>query len=257
MAEKQEFWTEQRLKTGIYVLIAGIVIIIIAIAGWWYYLNRPEGSTPPVLQRSITEAQAAIKKNPNDINARLTLAQLYIQNKQYNDAIVECKLVIKSSKNNEIAYSLMGIAEDLSGDKKTAITYYKKTIDLGAKKEMSGLNAALIQARFRLGKIYLDQKNYDGALVQFQTLADTNSMDADSRYYLGLTFYDMKQYDKSIEWLEQAVRYVPDYYEAFYKLGQAYEKKGDKAKAIDAYKKALKAKPEYQEAKDALARLEK
>ncbi len=257
MAEKQEFWTEQRLKAGIYVLIAGILIVTIAIAGWWYYLNRPEGSTPPVLQRAMDEAKAAIKKNPNDIGARITLAQLYIQNKMYDEAITECKLILKSSKDSEYAYSLMGIAEDLSGDKKAAEKYYLKAIELGSKKSMSQLNPAIVESRFRVGKIYLDQKKYDKALVQFQTLADQNAMDADSRYYMGVTLYRMGKYDKSIEWLEKAVKFVPDYYEAFYMLGQAYEKKGDKAKAIEAYKKALSAKADYQEAKDALARLEK
>lgn len=257
MAEKKEFWTEQRLKTGIYILVAGIIIVIIAMAGWWYYLNKPEGSTPPVLQRAMDEAKASIKKNPNDIGARITLAQLYLQNKMYDEAIAECKLVLKSSKDNEYAYSLMGVAEDLKGNQKAAEKYYLKAIELGSKKTMSQLNPAIVESRFRVGKIYLDQKKYDKALLQFQTLADQNSMDADSRYYLGLTLYKMGKYDKAIESLEGAVKFVPDYYEAFYTLGQAYEKKGDKDKAIEAYKKALKAKSDYQEAKDALARLEK
>ncbi len=257
MAEKQEFWTEERLKTGIYVLIAGILIIIIAIAGWWYYLNKPEGSTPPVLQRSINEAKARLKKNPNDMDAHVQLAQLYLQNKQYADAIAECKIIIKADKENEVAYALYGIAEDEQGNTKKAIEYYKKTIEVGEKKRRSNTNPAIVQARFRLGKIYLDQKKYDEALVQFRTLADQNGMDSDSRYYIGLTMYRKGGYDEAINWLEQAVKFVPDYYEAFYTLGQAYEKKGDKAKAIEAYKSALKAKPDYQEAKDALAKLEK
>jgi tetratricopeptide (TPR) repeat protein len=257
MAEKQEFWTEERLKKGIIYLIIGIVVVAAATFGWWYYLNKPEASTPPVLQRQINDALARSKKNPNDVGAHILLAQLYLQDKRYDDAITECNLILKKNKGNEYALSLMAIAYDENGNKSAAIKYYKQAITAGTKKQNSGLNPAVVESRFRSGKIYLAQKNYDLALVQFQTLADQNSMDADSRYYLGVTFYDMKQYDKSIEWLLQATKFVPDYYEAFYQLGQAYEKKGDKTKAIAAYKQALKGKADYADAKNALARLEK
>jgi tetratricopeptide (TPR) repeat protein len=261
MAEtaKKEFWTESRLKKGIIWLIVGIVLVAGATAGYWYYLNMPEGSTPPVLQREIDQAMASIKKNPKDLAAHITLAQLYIQNKDYDDAIIECKNVIKADKEKEFAiysYALMGIAYEGKGEEKTAIANYKKAIDIGDKEEMSRLNPGVVESRFRLGKIYLDQKNWDGALLQFQTVADQNSMDADSRYYLGLTFYRMGQYDQAIESLEKSTQYVPDYFEAFYLLGASYEKKGEKEKAIAAYKQALKGKADYAEAQDALDRLQ-
>jgi tetratricopeptide (TPR) repeat protein len=255
MAEKQEFWTEARLKKGIIWVVGGILVVILATAGWWYYLNKPEGATPPVLQRAITDALAREKKTPSAIGPHIELAQLYIQNKQYDDGIVECDLILKIQKDNEFGLSLKGIAYDLKGNQTAAISYYQKTIALASKRGMSALNPAIVESRFRLAKIYLDQKKYDAALVQFQTLADQNAMDADSRYYLGLTFYKKGAYDKAIDWELQATRYVPDYYDAFFVLGQAYEKKGDKAKAIAAYKSALKGKADFKEAKDALARL--
>lgn len=258
MAEKQEFWTERRLKQGIIALVVGIAIVAAGIFGWYYWLNKPEGgSVPPVIQRQIDEAKAAIKKNKNDIGSRIALAQYYIQIKNYDDAIAECQLILKTNKENEYAVSLIGVSYDLKGDQKNALKYYQKTILLGEKKKMSQLNPAIVEARFRSGKIYLSQKNYDMALVQFQALSDQNATDADSRYYLGLTFYQMGKNDKAIEWLEKATRFVPDYFDAFYTLGQAYEKQGDKAKAIAAYKQAIKSKPDFQEAKDALAKLEK
>jgi len=255
MGGKQEFWTEARLKKGIIAFAIGIVIIIVATFGWWYWLNKPEGSTPPVLQRAIDEAEAKVKKNPSDLDARTLLVQLLIQDKQYDDAMIECKILLKSDKENELVYALMGVIEDEEGNDKAAIKNYQKAIDLGEKKKMSQLNPAIVESRFRMGKIFLDQKKYDNALLQFQLLADQNAMDADSRYFLGLTFLKMGAYDKAIEWEEAATRYVPDYYEAFYVLGQAYEKKGNKQKAIAAYEQALKAKSDYEEAQDALDKL--
>lgn len=257
MAEKKEFWTEARLKKAIIWVVAGIVIVAAATAGWWYYLNKPEGSTPPVLQRSIDDAKAKAKKTPKDINVHFTLAQLYIQNKQYNEAISECNIMLKLQKDNEYAYSLLGIAYEAKGNISKAIEFYNKAIKTGSGKQQASLNPALVEARFRLGKIYLDQKKYNEALVQFQTVADSNSMDADSRYFIGLVAYRQGFYDKAIDSELAATRFVPDYFDAFFVLGQAYEKKGDKTKAIAAYKAALKAKPDFKDAKDALARLEK
>lgn len=257
MAERNEFWTEQRLKTTITWLTIGIIAVIIAMVGWYWYLNKPEAATPPVLQRSIDDALAKIKKNPNDMDAHLQLAQLYLQNKQYDESKTELKIIIKKDKENEVAYVLLGIVEDSTGNKKAAVADYRKAIEFGSKKPQRQLNPAITEARFRVGKIYLDQKNYDYAMNEFMVLADNNATDADARYFLGLTYYRMGKYDQAIQSLEQATRFVPDYYEAFYTTGQAYEKKGDKAKAIAAYKAALKGKSDYAPAKEALSRLEK
>jgi tetratricopeptide (TPR) repeat protein len=256
MAEEQGFWTEARLKSGITWLIVGIIAIVLAgAAGYWYYYLKPVESTPRIIEKAINEALAAAKKNPNDLGPHITLAQLYIQDKRFDDAIVECKLILKIDKKNEYGMSLMGVAYEAKGNITTAIKYYKQAIATADVKQWANINPARKEAMFRLGKIYIDQKKYDDAIKIFDPMVKADKMDADSRYFLGVAYLRKGEADKAIELLLVATRYVPNYYEAQFALGQAYEKKGDKASAIKAYEMALKYKSDYTEAQDALNRL--
>lgn len=249
--------TEQLLKKGIWVTAAAIVAVVIALGGYWYYLNRPSGEIPPVLQQSIDQAKADVTKNPNNLDAHVKLAQFYIQAKMYDDAIEECTIILKIDKESEFGMSLMGVAYQEKGNTDKAVTYYKKAIEVGEKKKFARINPAVNEARFRLGQIYLDRKKWDDAINIFKPMVERNAIDADSKYYLGLAFFGKGQYDAAIEQFEAAIAFVPDYAEANYALGQTYEKKGDRKKAAEAYKAALKYKPDYAEAKTALARVEK
>ncbi len=257
MNGKREFLTEERLKKGIWITGIGIIVALAALFGYWYYLNRPASGPSFILQKSITEKEQQVKKQPNSKSTHLELAQLYLQAKRFDDAIDECKAVLKLSPEDSVAYTFMGIAYEEKGNTKTAIDYYNKAIKKSESSEMKGLNPAFTESVFRLGRIYMDQKKYDKAIELFTKSVQYNSIDSDARYNLGLAYLRSGKYDQAIEQLSVATRYVPDYYEAQYALGQAYEKKGSKEEAIKQYKLTLKYEPDYKPAKDALARLEK
>jgi len=257
MNEKKEFLTEERLKKGIWITSIGIVIVIAALFGYWYYLNRPATGPSQILQKSITEKEQQLKKQPNSKAVHLELAQLYLQAKRFDDAIDECKAVLKINPEDSMAYTFMGIAYEAKGKTNTAVDYYNKAIQKAEGSEMKGMNPAFTESVFRLGRIYMDQKKYDKAIELFTKSVSYNSIDSDARYNLGLAYLKKGMYDEAIAQLTIAVRYVPDYVEAQYALGQAFEKKGNKENAIKSYKMALKYKSDYKPAKDALKRLEK
>lgn len=257
MNEKKEFLTEERLKKGIWITGVLIVVVVALLFGYWYWLNRPATGPSQILQKSITEKEQQVKKQPNSKSAHLELAQLYLQAKRFDDAIDECKAVLKMSPEDSLAYTFLGIAYEAKGNTRTAIDYYNKAINKSESSQMKGLNPAFTESVFRLGRIYMNQKKYDKAIELFTKSVQYNSIDSDARYNLGVAYLRSGKYDQAIEQLTVATRYVPDYYEAQYALGQAYEKKGDKEDAIKQYKLTLKYKSDYQPAKDALARLQK
>ncbi len=255
MAKSGEFLTEERLKKGIWIVSIAIAIVAVGILGYWFYLNRPPTAVPEILQTTIKELEKKVKENPNSLEAHAELGQLYLQSKRYDDAIDEGKTILKISKDNSFGNALLGMAYEAKGKTKTAIDYYKKAIERSEQEEMKGLNPALTESTFRLGKIYMDQKKYDEALELFQKSVSYNTIDSDARYNLGLVYLRQKKYDEAIEQFNTAVKFVPDYYQAWYRLGEAHEKKKNEKEAIEAYENALKYNEDYKEAKEALDRL--
>lgn len=254
MADKG-FWTEARLKTAIKWLAIGIIVVIFATAGWWYYLNRPKEAVPHALQKSYDEAKKKVDKNPNDMGARVELAQIYIKMEKYDDAIGELNLVVKQKKDDAYVHVLLGIVYEQKKETNKAIKEYKKAIDMARKDPLKGVKPALSEALYRLSDVYLSQKKNDEAIKYLTEAVILNQIDSDSLYKLGVAYYRKDDYDNAITNLANAVRYVPNFYEAHYALGQAYEKKGDKEKAKKAYEAALKYNPQYEQAKEALDKL--
>lgn len=254
MADK-ELLTEERLKTAIKWVAIGILIVILATAGWWYYLNRPKESVPKILQKAYDDAKKKVDKNPNDMGARVELAQMYLKMGEYDSALAELNFVVKQKKADAYVHVLLGIVYEQKKETNKAITEYKKAIDMDRKEPMKGVNPALSEGLYRLSDIYLSQKKYDEAIKYLTEAVVLNQIDSDSLYKLGVAYYRKGDYDNAITNLVNAVRYVPNFYEAQYALGQAYEKKGDKEKAKRAYEAALKENPQYEQAKTALDKL--
>lgn len=255
MAEKPEFWTEARLKKGITWLVVGIVVVVAGMAGYWYYLNRPQTGVPTVIQRQIDTARADITKDPKMIEPRIRLGQLLIQANDFNGAIAELQAALKLQKDNDIAIVLIGVAYEEQGKTAAAVKQYKTAIEASKAQKMNKLDPAVTEAMYRLANIEINEKEFSSAATLMQQVSASNSMDSDAHYYLGLAYNGLKKYDDAINELVQAVRFVPDYYQANYALGQAYEGKGDKDSARKAYEAALKYKSDYQPAKTALDKL--
>jgi tetratricopeptide (TPR) repeat protein len=256
MADK-EFWTEARLKAAIKWAVVGIIAVILATAGVWYYYSVYPKQAPTILDRSLDEALKKSAKSPKDISLHLAVAEIYMQQKKYDDAINELETTVKLDKNNDMAYALEGICYEAKGNDKKAETSYLKAISIGDKREMQGVNPALFESYYRLGRMYFRQSKNDKALEMMTKASSVNNIDSDSLYWLGRIYFAKGDFAKAEENLLKATRFAPDFYEAQYWLGQTYEKLGKKAEAIKAYEQALSYKKNYTQAQDALNKLKK
>lgn len=256
MAEK-EFWTEARLKTAIKWVAVGIIAVILATSGVWYYYSVYPKQAPTVLDRALDEALKKSAKSPKDASLHLAVAEIYMQQEKWDDAIKELETSAKLQENNNIAYALEGVCYEAKGNDKKAETFYKKAIAIGEKGEMKGIDPALFESYYRLGRMYFRQGKTDKALEMMTEASSVNNIDSDSLYWLGRIYYKKGDCTKAEENLLKATRFTPDFYEAQYWLGQTYEKLDKKDEAIKAYEQALSYKKDYKQAQDALDNLKK
>src|SRR6185503_15926592 len=111
------------LRLGIMALVVGVVAVVLI------YIKAPHVSAQPTLIEQQTQlAEAAIRKTPGDIGARLTLAKIYQKSKRTDEALKQYDEVLKADPSHRTA--LLGRASVLTakGDLKAAsVTYHKIT----------------------------------------------------------------------------------------------------------------------------------
>jgi tetratricopeptide (TPR) repeat protein len=248
--------SDKTINTAIKVVAVLIVIVLVVGLGYLAYRQLgPKNQIPPLVQEEIDKTLQTIAKNPNNADARVTLAGLYIGQKMWDDAQTELDSATSINKNHIGALTLLGQVAEARGQTAKAVEYYKKAIALSDKSEFKSLNPYMYESIYNLGSIYIVQKKFKEAIEVLQKGISINPIDSDLRIKLGEAYLLNKQPDEAIKELEEGLKYVPNFAEGYYWLGRAYELKGDKEKAKANYELALKNKPGYKQAEEALSKL--
>lgn len=86
---------------------------------------------------------AAIKKNPNDRQAYEALGRLYLENRNYADAVEIYQFLLRLDAARDIYYSNLGLAHYSQQDYKAAISAYEKALNLNSKVPTRWVNLSL------------------------------------------------------------------------------------------------------------------
>ena len=97
------------------------------------------------------------------------------------------------------------------------------------------------EAYLAVGKYYIEKRQFDLALKQFQILSESGEEEqrAEALYQVGICHYSMNDYDKAFGALRQVTNEYPGSVfanEAYYYMGQCHFKLGRWAKAVEALK---------------------
>jgi len=194
----------------------------------------------------------------------LLLANLLVRQKNFEGAKEHIDRVLKGSPNDLLALQAKSSLLGIMGDKAGVYAVLREIRDSHPDKSAA--------AQFRLGQLYLSEKKYDKAIVEFENalkaIPDSvralagvvntylaaeepnkavGRIDAFLKAYpknpvafamLGQVNLGMKNYPEAVEWLKKALEIKPDYKAAMSSLFSAYEvqNKGDEA---DAYLQKL------------------
>lgn len=233
--------------------------------------------------RQTKEAlEKCLELKPEDANARLKLAELYIYVKEYKKALSLLKEVTDADKLNAKAYFLKGLSFKLAGDTAAAISSYQRCVELdqeyyhaymqlgvlfGAKhnpvaldyyNNALNLNTQSTEALYAKSLFYQDHGDIKSAVSGYNML-----LQIDSTYYFGyynlgyIAFNVEKDFRKATVLFTKAIKFNPAYAEAYYMRGLSFEQLGEYAKSIRDYTESLKIAPGYELAVVGLDRVEK
>jgi len=208
------------LRLGVLVLVIGAL----AFAGL-YYKDQHVDAGPSMIDRQTQAAEAAVKKAPNNIAARLALAASYRAVKRFEDSLSQYDEILKADKGNRFA--LLGQGEVLlaKGDLKAAAAAYTKITSVGTKGEFAGADPQLQEAHYFLGSIAVKQGRTKEAITELEAALKITRTDSDALYLLGVARLREGSTQLAVDSLKQALLFVPTgWCEPYSQLAVAYTK---------------------------------
>jgi len=244
-----------RINLFIKLVIVLIIASGAAFAGFYFYNQRQMGMEAKV-SRASTALEKQVSKNPLNADARVALAQAYINEGEYDKAIDQLKEALRINSEHQSAIVYMGIAYMKKEDNKNAEKYFMREIEMFGGAGFKYENKYLEEAFFNMAVINFQKKDYDKALQFAAQATEIGRSDADNQFMMGRIYLAKGSYEEAVIKFQEATKFDPKFADAHYGLGQAYEKLGDKDKAIEEYRAVIKLAPKFEEAQEAIDRLE-
>lgn len=143
------------------------------------------------------------KQNQKDENAviQLKIAQLYMEEANYEQAEIAAEKVLHLDSNNAAALNLLANVYKQNGDLDKALDFLIKAIQL---------NPFAVNFYIELAKIYQTRRELEQAAETLQNGLRSNPMNLDLLQALGLLFYQQGFYKRSEEYLKQAAAIDPN-----------------------------------------------
>ncbi|MFD2515471.1 tetratricopeptide repeat protein [Pontibacter locisalis] len=234
-------------------------------------LNKPEEALPLALQAERNSFQSS--------SLYVLLGELYLQQKDYQQARAYLDKAQQMSPYDEFAFYYKGRLAEISKDTSRAIRNYKLALEqapefMEPQRELAGLYVAkgdyvtakpyLMQARekaekdglvwYYTGLLYQGEQKQDSAAYSFAKAVALTDTLQEAHYKLGLLRYNQGDTDASLRHLEKATRYKgkPGY---LMTLAGAYERSGQYDKSLQAYQHLVALEPRNTYGNQAVSRL--
>lgn len=194
------------------------------------YLTDP-GSGPSSAERDVKEAEAAVRADPNDPAARLSLASAYLRADRSEDALGQFQEALVIEPENEEALLGAGVSQLELGRLEGAVEAFGAIVALNQDNPYAEVNQRLETAHYYLGRVYREQGRLDESINELRLALKINRSDADVLFELGQSFHASGQYEDAVSAYEVALAFVPDFVEAYEGLRESAQAGGDAPKA--------------------------
>lgn len=186
---------------------------------------------PVAKVRSLLEA---IQNNPWESRPYNNLAELFIEHKQFNDAVAIFEIAANRLPTAFDLYYNWGRVYYYQEQHEKALEYYQKAVAGDPQNYLFANN---------LGYAFVKLKRNSEAIEQFQKVIALAPQFPNAYHGWGLSLYQQGEYKGAIEQLQKALKWAPRYANAWYTLGQVYRAQGKQDAAEDAFTQILECQP--------------
>lgn len=146
-------------------------------------------------EAGAAELEATIKKDPGQIQAAISLANLYIASGSGNRAAQIAADLVKRQPNNAGFFNLLGSALATKGDRTGARAAFEQSLKL---------DAAYPDPQLNLVRLDIAERKQDAAQKRLNALLAKNPKDMEAMLETANLFSSLGQADESLRWLVKA-----------------------------------------------------
>jgi tetratricopeptide (TPR) repeat protein len=200
---------------------------------------RPNPSTREEKGSVVSAIKHYERSAPND--SLFDKAEKSIKDKDYSRAITLLRQIVSTDQKDFEAWTELGTAYFLT-----------KNIDESEKAYLNALEIepTFVLALLDLGKLRLEQKNFDGAVEVLSKAAVLRPPSAEINYFLGEAYLDLKKGSKAVAYMNEAIKIDPiGKAEIHLRIADIYNAVGLKNLAALEYEKFLEKRADYPDKK--------
>lgn len=211
------------LKYGIGIIAALLVLAALGFSAFYYFSFLAPRDPGTQVQSQTRELEQAVKDNPNDADARASVAKVYYEEGRYDQAASQAEAALKLNPKHQGALLVLGETSYARGDTDRAIEALQNFVNLNKGSSTAKANLNLELVYYTLGGIYASRGKPDAAIENYRAALEIDAGDADAQLGLGRVLEKAGRHDEAIVAFNGATRYVPDFREAYEGLLNCYE----------------------------------
>lgn len=239
--------------------IIAVLVAIVLIGAYLAYImmaNRSNLETASPASREIDAYIALVRKNPNDIDTRMRLAQALAVAGRDREAIEQYQQVLSINKNFVPALSGLGFELMKQKDWAGGETYFKRVIELTEETTPESARSSSLEIAYHYAGIALmEQKDYTGAVGYLKEALRQRRDASDTSYALAVCYQRLDIEDGQRDMLEYTLLFDPRMPEANYDYGLLLLKDGDIAGAAEHFRTSADEAPYKKEPQEQLDKL--
>src|SRR6185436_8515619 len=218
--------------------------------------EKREVKSDDVAQRLIAENERRLQSEPKNLKLLRTLAELYLQKKEFDKALEYGERIRSSEGGNDPSLdrlisdiTLRKFDDSLAKLDQSAPDYAEQSGRIQAQRDEYQMTETKsraeryptdLQIRFDLGELYFKAGKVSEAIQEFQKAQNYPAKRLQAMGYLGQCFARGGKYDMAARKLQDAIKEKPIFdeekKELVYQLGSVLEKMNKREEAIEQFK---------------------
>ncbi len=197
------------------------------------------------LKKGQGRLNEVLDKDPQNSSALFLTGNYALMNKDTIKALKYIQAAINENQDFFNAYDLMGVLYSAKGDI-LALDYFNTALRLAPNQ---------YDIHYKVGMFYQSLKLYEQALEAYERALEINPNHQTSMHNIAVISIFSQNYSKSIDYFTRAIQLDASYIEAYFGRGYAYELSGDLLKSELDYRTSLMLNPKYIPSREAMSRL--
>lgn len=210
------------LNRLVRIALIGVIAIALFFAGFYYFDRYVNINNQSPLEMGTSDLEIQVRKNPDDPQPRLALAEQYLRAHDYPGAIDQAQQVLNKFPDSDRALFVLGMGNSMAGNTEAGVRYLEQFVDLHKNGPDAQSDNALQTGLYYLGINYLRIGRSTDAISSLTQAVVINPTDADALYQLGLAFLRTGKCPDALENFKKAVLFVPDFAEAYQGMEDCY-----------------------------------